>query len=304
MAREFPIANGKLVTDLDANGFKIRNAKGDGGELPDLSSYATREELNVVGNIAQGASNGASTAIGEVNKLQGTVEQKRDKTDNIAAADETQFTEWKFYCEVPKIRAALDANPPVMTCYDDRWRLEDLPEVEGYYPGSAMSNESCNAEATFVFFDEGYVMVGGGAMPPISATREKVTVTKSDEPYVTPTGVKNIAIPKYEFVDAAIANGVLTVAPYTNAQVASDGTEFTVAIGEGGGKMRDCQFTLDCTDLTTAPTITWGVNFHPRTDAETDFACVSGKRNVYWITEFAQGEFAVAGWQVTAGGAL
>jgi hypothetical protein len=136
----------------------------------------------------------------------------------------------------------------------------------------------------------------------ITATREKVVITKTGEPYVTPTGVKNIAIPKYEFVNAAIAGEVLTVAPYTNAQVASDGTEFTVAIGEGDGKMRDCQFTLDCTSLTIAPTITWGNNFHPRTDAETDFKCEAGKRNVYWITEYAPNEFVVAGWQATEGG--
>lgn len=119
---------------------------------------------------------------------------------------------------------------------------------------------------------------------------------------ITDAETKGVAIPKYEFVTAAIADGVLTVAPYTNAQVTSDGTAFTVAVAEGDGKARDCQFTLDCTSLEIAPTITWGANFHPRTDAETDFACVAGKRNVYWVTEYAPNEFAVAGWQVTDGG--
>ena len=119
---------------------------------------------------------------------------------------------------------------------------------------------------------------------------------------ITDAETKGVAIPKYEFVNAAIADGVLTVAPYTNAQITSDGTAFTVAVAEGDGKARDCQFTLDCTSLEIAPTITWGANFRPRTDAETDFACVAGKRNVYWVTEYAPNEFAVAGWQVMDGG--
>jgi hypothetical protein len=114
--------------------------------------------------------------------------------------------------------------------------------------------------------------------------------------------VKNIAIPKYEFADAAIADGKVAVAPYTNAKLVSDGTAFTVAVADGDGKVRDCQFTLDCTGLATAPKITWPTNFHPRTDAETDFKCEAGKRNVYWISEYAPNEFCVAGWQETEGG--
>lgn len=108
------------------------------------------------------------------------------------------------------------------------------------------------------------------------------------------------AMPRYRFVDAEIADGVLTIAPYTNAKIASDGTAFTVAVGEGSGYMRDCVLRVECGE--SAPKITWGTNFHPRTDAETDFACEVGKRNVYWITEHATGEFTVAGWQETAGG--
>ena len=59
----------------------------------------------------------------------------------------------------------------------------------------------------------------------------------------------------------------------------------------------------DCTATgAVAPTVTWPATFHPRTDAATDFACEAGKRNVYFISEFAPGEFAVGGWQETAGG--
>jgi hypothetical protein len=108
------------------------------------------------------------------------------------------------------------------------------------------------------------------------------------------------ALPKYEFVDAAITDGVVTVAPYTNAKLVSDGTAFSVVIGGENGYTRDCVLRVECGN--TAPTITWGANFHPRTDAETDFACEAGKRNVYWITEYAPNEFCVAGWQETTGG--
>ena len=107
-------------------------------------------------------------------------------------------------------------------------------------------------------------------------------------------------IPKYEFVTAAIADGVLTVAPYTNAHITSDGTAFSISVGADVGHVRDCILVVECGD--TAPTMTWGQNFHPRTDAETDFACVAGVRNVYWITEYAPDEFVVAGWHETAGG--
>ena len=113
------------------------------------------------------------------------------------------------------------------------------------------------------------------------------------------------ALPRYQFTSAGIIDGVVTIPPYTHASMLSDGTAFTVAVGEGNGYMRDCILCVECGDV--APTITWPTNFHPRTDAETDFACVAGVNNVhvtnvYWISEYAQGEFAVAGWQATAGG--
>jgi hypothetical protein len=107
-------------------------------------------------------------------------------------------------------------------------------------------------------------------------------------------------IPKYEFVDAAIADGKVTVAPYTNAKLVSDGTSFTVAVSGDSAYMRDCVLRVECGN--TVPTITWPDNFHPRTDAETDFACVVGVRNIYWITEYSPNEFCVAGWQETTGG--
>ena len=176
-------------------------------------------------------------------------------------------------------------------------------KFEGYASTSQLANKA-NKATTLA----GYGITDAATKTELNAKANKSALAAKADKATTLAGygitdaeTKGVAIPKYEFVNAAIADGVLTVAPYTNAQITSDGTAFTVAVAEGDGKARDCQFTLDCTSLEIAPTITWGANFHPRTDAETDFACVAGKRNVYWVTEYASGEFAVAGWQVTDG---
>lgn len=101
-------------------------------------------------------------------------------------------------------------------------------------------------------------------------------------------------------------SGTLTVAPYTVATytAGASAAAFTVAVGAGTtGTARDCELVIDCTGSgAVAPTVTWPSNFHPRTDAATDFACEAGVRNVYFISEYATGEFTVGGWQETAGG--
>ena len=113
---------------------------------------------------------------------------------------------------------------------------------------------------------------------------------------------KDAALPRYYFTVLEVVGGVLTVPPYTSACIpGSYETAFTIAVGEGNSiYLRDCILCVQCGDV--APTFTWPANFHPRTDAVTDFACVAGAMNVYWISEYAQGEFVVAGWQATAGG--
>jgi len=102
----------------------------------------------------------------------------------------------------------------------------------------------------------------------------------------------------------------LTVAPYTVATytAASTAEAFEIAVGAlpAGvtGKARDCILVIDCTATgAVAPTVTWGTHFHPRTDTATDLAIVeAGKRTVFYISEYAPGEFAVGGWVETAGG--
>lgn len=113
-------------------------------------------------------------------------------------------------------------------------------------------------------------------------------------------------MPMYPMVAVTPSSGTLTVAPYTVATytAGTSAAAFTVAVGTGtAGMARDCELVIDCTATgAVAPTVTWPATFHPRTDAATDFACEAGVRNVYFISEFSSGEFAVGGWQETAGG--
>ena len=103
----------------------------------------------------------------------------------------------------------------------------------------------------------------------------------------------------YPFVPAVVEQGVATVSPRTVATytAGSSAASFTVAVGTGvTGAARDCVLVVDCTATgAVAPTVTWPSNFHPRTDAE-EIAPVAGVRNVFYISEYATGQFVVGGW--------
>lgn len=111
-------------------------------------------------------------------------------------------------------------------------------------------------------------------------------------------------------VNATYESGVLTISPFAMAAYTpAANAAFSVTMGAlpsdmEAGNARDAVLVIDCTSLAEGeePTVTWGSHFHPRTDAGTDFACEVGVRNVYYISEYAPGEFAVGGWQETTGG--
>lgn len=111
-------------------------------------------------------------------------------------------------------------------------------------------------------------------------------------------------------VNATYESGVLTISPFSMAAYTPTASAaFSVAMGAlpsdmEAGKARDAVLVIDCSSLTDGqePTVTWGTHFHSRTDAGTDFACAAGARNVYYISEYATGEFVVGGWTETAGG--
>lgn len=112
---------------------------------------------------------------------------------------------------------------------------------------------------------------------------------------------------RYPFAEVTVENSVVALqdAKVQMLEVLQSGAAFTVSPPSGtSATARDAVLVIDCTSLTEGqePTVTWPAAFHPRTDAGTDLACAAGVRNVYYISEYAPGEFAVGGWQETAGG--
>lgn len=96
---------------------------------------------------------------------------------------------------------------------------------------------------------------------------------------------------------------VLTITPRTVATYTAGTTAaaFSIAVSAGvSSAARDCELVIDCTATgAVAPTVTWPSNFHPRTDAE-EIAPVDGVRNVFYISEYATGQFVVGGWHEEA----
>ncbi len=196
-------------------------------------------------------------------------------------------------------------------------RLSDLPSLTNGLIGAAYiaTNNPAFVEAVTncpVAIAEGdaealaeWGIYGGGTIGALlAALAAAVAALKKKKMPLYPVGGSGNP------VNATYDSGVLTVSPFSMAAYAPTASAaFSVAMGTlpsdmESGKARDAVLVIDCTSLTDGqePTVTWGVNFHPRTDAGTDFACMAGAKNVYYISEYAAGEFAVGGWMETAGG--
>ena len=355
--REFPILNGKLISDLDANGHKIIGAdievpaeKIKEAVAPELEAKADKTELEAETQRATGVEATLGNAItAEAQRaqeaeaaLRGTVDGKVDKvanatSGNLAALDSNgnladsgkaigdfalaeslaPFFELRAY-EVGDLCTSFDNNEQhkgtwLYKCIlaPDPLQAPTPPEIDTTHWALATVEDVLAALRRTV---DGKVdaVEGKGLSSNDYTNEDKEKLGKAytpDNPPPAPDlsgyATKDAALPRYQFKSAGILDGVVTIPPYTHASMLSGGTAFTVTVGEGNGYMRDCILCVECGDV--APTITWPTNFHPRTDAETDFACVAGVNNVhvtnvYWISEYAQGEFAVAGWQATAGG--
>lgn len=112
-------------------------------------------------------------------------------------------------------------------------------------------------------------------------------------PDLTPYAKTVEVLPRYSFVNAAIVDGVLTIAPYTNTKILSDGTAFAVEVGEGSGYARDCVLVVDCGE--TSPSVVFDDTvFFPRGGDAANLEVVAGKRNVFFITEVQPNVFMVA----------
>jgi hypothetical protein len=234
--REFPILNGKLLSDLDLNGHKLIGLTIPGGGGGGSS-------VDVVAPNADGAGKAA-----DAKAVYEGLERKLNKSDVVPMSS-------------GHAGQAADA--------DDAYRQYTAVREE-------LSSVSNTAIGAFVKANDAHNLASN-------------------------------AIPKYTYVTHNLIgkpNEVLNLTPYARTNVVmARGDTFTVLGVLGGNSefLRDLQMVVDCRNG-FAPTITWNGVFHPRTDAETDFKCEAGKRNVYWITEYAENEFCVAGWQETEGG--
>jgi hypothetical protein len=304
--RELPILNGKLLSDLDANGHKIIGV--DIEFSPEKIKEAIAPELAALGEaIAKKVDEDkvwlrGGDVTGETNHAQSI------KVNEIEALDDDQ-SGIKFTAPIVSSTIIDDSNKkqnltikgneisaPSFKDEDERveWGGIVLNGTVIINNGGISSPYAPIHASSFDSFE--YYVISGGSIyfaDPDSSDGLRLTLEK----------VKSMLskMPRYPFANAEVVDGVVTVAPYTNAKLESDGTAFTVSVGEGNDYMRDCVLMVVCSNA-TAPTITWGDNFHPRTDAETDFKCEAGKRNVYWISEYESNHFAVAGWQETEGG--
>ena len=349
--REFPILNGKLISDLDANGHKIIGAdievpaeKIKEAVAPELEAKADKTELEAETQRATGVEATLGNAItAEAQRAQEAEaalrEGKADKvanatSGNLAAIDSNgnladsgkaignfalaeslaPFFELRAY-EVGDLCTSFDNDEQhkgtwLYKCIlaPDPLQAPTPPEIDTTHWALATVEDVLAAlRRTVAGKVDAVEGKGLSSNDYTNEDKEKLgTAYTPDNPPPAPDlsgyATKDAALPRYYFTILEVVDGVLTVPPYTSAHIpGSSGTAFTIAVGEGNSMyLRDCILCVQCGDV--APTITWPANFHPRTDAETDFACVAGAMNVYWISEYAQGEFVVAGWQATAGG--
>ena len=347
--REFPILNGKLISDLDANGHKIIGAdievpaeKIKEAVAPELEAE-TQRATGVEATLGNAITAEAQRAQEAEAALRGTVDGKVDKVENatsgnLAALDSNgnladsgkaigdfalaeslaPFFELRAY-EVGDLCTSFDNDEQhkgtwLYKCIlaPDPLQAPTPPEIDTTHWALATVEDVLAAlRRTVAGKVDAVEGKGLSSNDYTNEDKEKLgTAYTPDNPPPAPDlsgyATKDAALPRYYFTILEIVDGVVTVPPYTSANMPGDGTAFTVAVGEGNSMyLRDCILIVECGDV--APTITWPANFHPRTDAETDFACVAGVNNVpvnnvYWISEYVQGEFVVAGWQATAGG--
>jgi hypothetical protein len=212
----------QMVAQIDANAKAIAK-KVDAEEGKGLSTkdYTAAEQEKLAG-IEDGAQKNPDLS-GYAKKTE--LKLKRDKADNTAAADEVCSISRNWVCSPSKV------------VFDDKeWELSVKWISENPEDSDSIGWVICfDGEPRYgytVFKDREATTLtwqGSDDWPvheTVTATASGELLvelyTKSGEPYVTPTGVKNIAIPKYGLVKASIEDGKVTVAPYSITEVTVD----------------------------------------------------------------------------------
>lgn len=101
---------------------------------------------------------------------------------------------------------------------------------------------------------------------------------------------------RYPFAAAAESSGAITIADRTcNATTAASGTAYTITCAASEASyMRDAIWTLDCTALSTRPSITWSDDVTAANEDTVNLRAEAGKICVFFITEPISGRFIVA----------
>ena len=363
MARELPIHNGRMTTDLDANGFRIKNLSGglntvawsDVTDKPTFSTVATSGSYNdltdkptmpaavtVDSTLSDSSTNPVQNKV-----VTGALAQKRGLGD-LAVYAPSAFSEWVF---TPLTEGAYLIEGPDFFATESDFN-ESIYSSLGSWQGAGWycqyGIEESGAGVAYLGGTQDAIELTGGsdftltrtvtawtpASPAdaIAKTSQLPTVpsaytstpamdgagsagsstawARGDHVHPSDTSRAAKTDLPYPFVSATPTGtpAVLTVSPRTVATFTATSTQaaFSIAVGTGvSGAARDCVLVVDCATNTgaVAPTVTWGANFHPRTDTATDLAIVeAGRRAVFYISEYADGEFAVGGWVETEGG--
>lgn len=221
---------------------KVDKVTGKGLSTED---YTTIEKTKLAGIDAGAQKNPDLTPYAKKTE----VAAKRDKTDNIAAADETQRTEWKCVCDNPFVQAYIDEQPPtVREFYPDEpgmtpwftviftegiFTIQGQAQVQcvgGDYPYDVPDGQLDHVtEMTFdrVYYVSPYVGTpeewGELTSVEVRFTRTKVFTTKSGEPYVTPTGVKALVAPELHKLVPETSDTTVTLKPVDGAANWVDG---------------------------------------------------------------------------------
>jgi hypothetical protein len=145
------------------------------------------EDYTISAEITKVAAEKVTYGEGNVKTaLEGLEANKRDKTDNVAHADSEVFTDWTLDCPHPVGKAALDKGGWNLEfdSSNSSWLLGNVQLPEGEY----ISNDGIsygNASDIKVVWSNYFVDTTTGSYYPVTATREKLTVAKTDESYVT-----------------------------------------------------------------------------------------------------------------------
>jgi hypothetical protein len=227
----------------------------------------------------------------------------------LALRFDSPLSQWHIQSYDAEYDVWFDVAEPLEAA-EDALRLEfesgqvfTRPVVEGVYPTSdalARKSEMSVTPGTGANADKTTIQLKSGTSATVLTVHQSLAglareYTFSDVQTISSAGTEQLP---NEVTPVDAQNKRVSVEE-ANAYIA-----VALPAASANGHIRDFMLTLDCSTLEDGeePTVTWGTHFHPRTDAGTDFACAAGVKNVYYISEYAAGEFVVGGWQETEGG--